>query len=86
MYTDRSVISEHGAVNKKKSVSCPADGLNYGQSGGRNSFFFPFFFPLVGKHCPFLGIFFFFAKMKKKVPSRPFFRHLAASPETDFFF
>ena len=31
----------HQAVHKKKSVSCPAGGRNYGQSGGCNFFFFP---------------------------------------------
>ena len=65
------------AVNKKKSVSYPAGGRNYGQSGGRNFFFsISFFFSLVGKYCPFLekknkiGK---NEKKKKKVPSRPFF-------------
>ena len=48
-------------------------------------FFFLFFFFLVVKHCPFFwGGEKIFAKMKTKVPSRPFFRHAAASPETEF--
>ena len=77
----------HEAVNKKKSVSCPAGGRNCGQSGGRNFFFFHVFFCLVGKYCPLLGkkkrkI----EKLKKKVSSRPFFRHPAGPPETEFFF
>ena len=46
--------------------------------------FFPPILFLVGKFCPLLEeIFFFFAKMKTKVPSQPFFRHPAAPPETD---
>ena len=50
------------AVNKKKSVSCPAGGRSYGQSGGRKFLFHLFYF-LVGKY---------FKNEKKKLPSRPF--------------
>ena len=40
--TDHSLNSVivYKVVHKKKSVSCAAGGRNYGQSGGRISFFF----------------------------------------------
>ena len=73
-------------LSTKMSVSFPAGGRNCGQVGGRNFFFFPFFFLGRKIWSIFFFFFFFFAKMKKKVPSRPsFFRHPTASPETDFF-
>ena len=79
-------VGEQKAVNKKKSVSCPAGGRNCGQTGGRNFFFFfPFYFLL----CKEILSFFFEGgewKNEKKGPSRPLFKHTAASPETDFFF
>ena len=57
-------------LSTKKSVSCPAGAHNWGQSGGRNLFFPPFF--LFGRKI--LSIFFFFfSKMKKRVSSRTFF-------------
>ena len=61
------------AVNKKKSVSCPEGGRNYGQSGGRNFLFFFIFFLLVGKHCPVLDFFSFFCKNEKKSPQSALF-------------
>ena len=64
------------AVNKKKSVSCPAGGRNCGQSGGRNFnffilcfFHFSLFFFLVGKYC---RIFLLLQKWIKKSPVDPF--------------
>ena len=50
------------AVNKKKSVSCPAGGRNYGQLGGRKFFFF------VGEYCQFFEKEYFFCKNEKKSP------------------
>ena len=48
------------------------------------SFFLTFF--LFGRKILFIfGDSFFFAKMKKKVPSQPSFSHPAAPPETDLF-
>ena len=71
----------------KKSVSCPAGGRNCCQLGGRN-YFFSIFLSFFGRKI--LSIFGeknpFFCKKEKKVPSRPFFRHPAAPPETEFFF
>ena len=76
------------AVNNKKSVSCPAGGRNYGQSGGRNLFIFSIFVVVDRKTLSIFGKRIFFCKYvtTKKVPSRPFFRHPAASPETTFYF
>ena len=60
------------ATLKKKFVSCPAGGHNFGQSGGRKIFFFFFFPPLYrngrkneGKKKKNEG------NMKKNVPTRP---------------
>ena len=39
----------------------------------------------VRKYCPYLEKI-FGAKMKKEVPSRPFFGHMAAPPETKSYF
>ena len=58
-------------MNKKKSLSCPAGGRYYGQSGGRN-FFLSIFFFLVGECCPFLEKKNFWKNEKKKYPVGPF--------------
>ena len=60
------------AVNKKKSVSCPVGGRNYGQSGGRHFLFFFIFFLLVGKNCPVLEKN-CFCKNEKKSPQSALF-------------
>ena len=62
---------------KKTSVSGPVGGRKCGQLGGHN-FFFSFLFGK--KYCS-------FQRGKKfPVPSRSFFTHLAAGPETEVFF
>ena len=48
-------------------------------------FGFNFLIYLVGEYCSILENFFFVCKNEKKVPSRPFFNHLAAGPETESF-
>ena len=72
---------------RKKSVSCPAGGRNWGQWAAAILDFLHFFVCLVGKYCPFLGEKkdFFFCKNEKKVSRRTFFRHPAAPPETYIF-
>ena len=69
-----------------KKISCPAGSHNFGQSGGRNFFFFSLFsFCWYENIVQFWKKNFFFAKMKKKVFSRTYLSHPAAKPKTELF-
>ena len=83
--TSRKAWLHYEASLKKNCVFGVSVGQYCGQSGGHF-----FFFVVVDIFLFLVRIFFFlnvfFAKIKKKVPSRRYFTHPGATPETEFFF